>query len=212
MLILCSNGLSSDALISEMQKRIVKAAKAAIVVTADNEYKENNYHIPRCTEKLGQLGLSADIIDIDISDSHILLQYDLVEFIGGNPFYLLDSIRRNCAQSMLKTISVEKILIGWSAAAFVFGLTLDLVNEYSPEMNIVGLTDLSGLNLTDIEVLPHYSRFISRFNNFEERCVKYEKTHLKTVIRLNDGDGLFINDGKKYLLEHSKVFSLFGHF
>ena len=200
MLILCSNGLSSDALISEMQKHIVKAAKAAIVVTADNEYKENNYHIPRCAEELGQLGLSADIIDIDISDPHILLQYDLVEFIGGNPFYLVDSIRKNCAQSILKTISVEKILIGWSAAAFVFGPTLDLVNEYSPEMNIVGLTDLSGLNLTDIEVLPHYSRFISRFNNFEERCVKYEKAHLKTVIRLNDGDGLFVNRDKKLLI------------
>lgn len=200
MLILCSNGLSSDALKSEMRKHVVKFTKAALVVTADNEYKENNYHIPRCVEELGQLGLSTDIIDIDVSDPNILLQYDLIEFIGGNPFYLIDSIRRNCAQSVLKTISVEKILIGWSAAAFVFGPTLDLVKEYSPEMNIVGLTDLSGLNLTEVEVLPHYSRFVSRFHNFEDRCVKYEKTHFKHVIRLNDGDGLFISGDKTILI------------
>lgn len=150
--------------------------------------------------RIGSIRFIYDIIDIDISDPHILLQYDLVEFIGGNPFYLIDSIRRNCAQSILKKISVEKILVGWSAAAFAFGPTLDLVNEYSPELNIVGLTDLSGLNLTDIEVLPHYSRFVSRFHNFEERCAKYEKTHLKPVIRLNDGDGLVINRDTKVLI------------
>lgn len=200
MLILCSNGLSSDALKSEMRKYVSKFTKAALVVTADNEYKENNYHIPRYVEELGQLGLSADIIDIDYSDPQILLQYDLVEFIGGNPFYLIDSIRRNCAQSVLEKIRDEKILVGWSAATFAFGPTLDLVNEYSPEMNIVGMTDLSGLNLTDIEVLPHYSRFISKFHNFEERCVEYEKTRLKSVIRLNDGDGLFIDCDTKLLI------------
>ncbi len=200
MLVLCSNGLSSDALKSEMQRYVAKFTKAALVVTADNEYQENNYHIPRCVEELEQLGLSTDIIDIDVSDPHILLQYDVVEFIGGNPFYLINSIRRNGAEGVLKPISIEKILIGWSAAAFVFGPTLDLVNEYSPEMNIVGLTDLSGLSLTEIEVLPHYSRFVSRFHDFEERCVKYEKSNSKHVIRLNDGDGIFINGDNKMLI------------
>lgn len=193
MLVLCSDGLSSDALKAEMRKYTAECAKAALVVAADNEYKENNYHIPGYVEELGQLGLSADIIDIDVSEPDILLRYDLVEFIGGNPFYLVGSVRKNCAQSILKVISAEKILVGWSAAVFAFGPTLELVNEYSPEMNIAGLTDLSGLGLTDIEVLPHYSRFAGRFHNFEERCAKYEKNRLKQIIRLNDGDGLFIS-------------------
>ncbi len=183
-----------------MKKYIARPAKAALVITADNEYKEKNYHIPRCLEELEQLGSSVDIIDIDVTDPKILLQYDVVEFIGGNPFYLLDSIKRNNAQNVLEVISLEKILIGWSAAAFVFCSTLDLVNEYTPEMNIVGITDLSGLNLTDVEVLPHYSRFVDKFDNFEERCVNYEKNHSKPVIRLNDGDGLFINHDEKILI------------
>ena len=81
----------------------------------------------------------------------------------------------------------------------MFGPSLSLVNEYSPEMNIVGITDLSGLQLTNTEVLPHYSKFISRFENFEEKCAAYEKEYHTNVIRLNDGDGLFIN-GKNQLL------------
>ena len=95
----------------------------------------------------------------------------------------------------MKEISSRKILIGWSASAFVFGPSLELVNLYSPEMNYMNLTDLTGLSLSSIEVLPHYSRFLSKFQNFEETCKAYEKEHSVTVFRLNDGDGIFVDNG-----------------
>ena len=118
-----------------------------------------------------------------------------MEFIGGNPFYLLDTLRKQNAAAILKEISSRKILIGWSASAFVFGPSLELVNLYSPEMNYMNLTDLTGLSLSSIEVLPHYSRFLSKFQNFEETCKAYEKEHSVTVFRLNDGDGIFVDNG-----------------
>ena len=77
----------------------------------------------------------------------------------------------------------------------MFGPTLELVNEYSPEMNVLGLTDLTGLCLTDTQVLPHYSKFLKRFDYFEETCLNYENQHNVEVIRLNDGDGVFISNG-----------------
>lgn len=76
--------------------------------------------------------------------------------------------------------------------SIVFGSSLELVNSYSPEMNDLGLTDLTGLVLTNVEVLPHYSKFIKRFNHFEEKCRMYEDAHNLNVIRLNDGDGVII--------------------
>ena len=118
-----------------------------------------------------------------------------MEFIGGNPFYLLDTLRKQNAAAILKEISSRKILIGWSASAFVFGPSLELVNLYSPEMNYMNLTDLTGLSLSSIEVLPQYSRFLSKFQNFEETCKAYEKEHSVTVFRLNDGDGIFVDNG-----------------
>ena len=129
MIVLCSNGLSSKALIEKMKEHIAGLSTAVIVVTADNEYKERNYHIPRCREELAQLGLTTSVIDIDVESAEHLLNYDVIEFIGGNPFYLTDSIRKTQAEGILRTVSKEKILIGWSAAAFVFGPSLYLVNE-----------------------------------------------------------------------------------
>ncbi len=193
MLVLCSNGLSSETLITYIRNKTIDCKTAALVVTADNEYKEKNYHIPRCIAELTSLGLVVDIFDLDKQPADLLLNYDVVEFIGGNPYYLLDSVRRNEALNILKNISANKILIGWSAAVFVFGPTLELVNCYSPEMNFMGLTDLSGLSLTNIQILPHYSKFLTKFELFEEKCCIYEKEHNVNIIRINDGDGVFID-------------------
>ena len=63
---------------------------------------------------------------------------------------------------------------------------------YSADMNVLGLKDLSGIKLTDIEVLPLYERFRKRFDRFEEKCQIYEEEHSVKVIRLNDGEGVFI--------------------
>lgn len=194
LLVLCSNGLSSKEILSYISNKIVGCKTSALVVTADNEYKENNYHIPRCVAELESLNLSVDIFDLDKQPADLLLNYDVVEFIGGNPYYLLNSIRENNAIEVLRNISKNKVLIGWSAAAFVFSSTLELVNCYSPEMNFLGLTDLNGLSLTNIQVLPHYSKFLTRFDQFEEKCCTYEKENNVNVIRINDGDGVFIDE------------------
>ena len=177
MLVLCSNGLSSKNLLKAMNKRIKECSTAAVVVTADNEYKEKNYHVNRVVAELESLNLDVDILDLDKIPAKNLFNYDVVEFIGGNPFYLLNSIRELNAAVVLKAIADTKILIGWSAAAFVFSPTLELVNIYSADMNFLGLKDLSGIKLTNVEVLPHYEKFLKRFDRFEEKCQAYEKEH-----------------------------------
>lgn len=198
MLVLCSNGLTSEALLSHIRSYMIGCKRAALVVTADNEYKEKNYHVPRCVSELEALNLHVDIFDLDKQPADLLLDYDVVEFIGGNPFYLLHTIQKNNADEILRDIATTKILIGWSAAAFVFGPTLEFVNCYSPEMNFLGLTDLRALSLTDVQVLPHYRKFLTRFKQFEETCCAYEKEHNVSVIRISDGEGVFI-DGEVYL-------------
>jgi dipeptidase E len=204
MLILCSDGLTSDSVKNELKKHLSSDNTcAALVVTADNIYKEKNYHVSRCVQDLIELGLNVDVIDIDVTPCEELLKYHVVEFIGGNPFYLLGSIRKYKGEEILKTLCNNHILIGWSAAAFVFGPTLELVNRYSPELNTAGLTSMEALSFTDVEVLPHYSRFLNRFDRFEERCKEYEEENNKQVIRLDDGDAVFIIGDEKKIIRMS---------
>lgn len=80
------------------------------------------------------------------------------------------------------------MLIGVSAGALVLQRSIALAAQYTPEMNEgIGLTDLSGFALTDVEILPHYSRFVQRFDRFEERAQAYERVHGVRVLRLDDG-------------------------
>ncbi len=195
MLLLCSNGLSSPTLLEAVRPCVAGKRTAALVVTADDRYKEKNRHVPRCRAELESLGLAVTLFDVDARPADDLLAFDAVEFIGGNPFYLLDALRRADARRVLLTLARDRLLIGWSAAAFVFGPTLALVNRYSPELNTVGLTDLTALALTDAQVLPHYSRFLTRFQDFEATCAAYERETGCKVLRLDDGEGLFIENG-----------------
>lgn len=211
MLVLCSNGISSQALSEKLRKFLSEQGKAALVVTADHEYKEQNYHVQRCTDELRQLGLSVDIFDIDRQDAKQLLSYDLVEFIGGNPFYLLHSIREHNCMKIIQELAKHRILVGWSAAVFVFSPTLELVHMYSPELNFMKLTDLSGLHLTDLQVLPHYQKFLKRFEFFEQRCRQYEQLHHTNVIRLNDGEGIFIAHEKVEIVRISSQEVIYEH-
>jgi len=200
VILLCSNGLSSQNLINQVSKHMDECKTAALVVTADNMYKERNYHVSRCIQELRQLGLLTTIFDIDTNDPQQLLHYDVVEFIGGNPFYLLQSIRRNHAERIIQQIANERILIGWSAAAFTFSPSLELANAYTPELNAGYIQEMHGLNLVPVHILPHYSKYLTKFDQFEERCRAYEIKNNTTVVRLNDGDGIIFHNSNQTLI------------
>lgn len=68
MLVLCSDGLSSEKILSTIKSKMRDSKTAALVVTADPEYKENNYHVDRCICELNSLGLIVDVFDLDEED------------------------------------------------------------------------------------------------------------------------------------------------
>lgn len=192
MIILTSNGLSSEKLLTEMQKHIC-SGKAALVVTADNEYKGKNYHVERLTNELISLGLQVECFDFDTQTPDDLALYDMIEIIGGNPYYLLNSILENGFPDVLKDFSINKCIVGCSAGAIVLTPTLKLIDIFTPEMNIVNLDNLSACNLTDVQIFPHYNKFIKRFDCLEEKISNYEKANNCKVARLNDGEGIFVD-------------------
>ncbi len=205
MIILCSDGLSSPALRQAAGQYIKAGGRAALVVTADPEYREKNWHVQRLKEELTSLGLVVEFFDFDFQPAEQLLGYDVVELIGGNPYYLLDSICKHDGTKALKQVGEKGLLIGVSAGALVLGPSLALIHRYSPEMNTPGLTDLRALRLTNIQILPHYSRFHSRYENFEAECRNYEQEQNCKVVRLDDGEGILAGNSPEELRSPLRV-------
>lgn len=205
MIILCSNGLTSQELLREAGKYISGAKRAAVVVTADPVYKEKNWHVERSCKELAYLGLETELFDFDAQPAGELLEYDVVTLIGGNPYYLLDSIRKHNGQEVLRRIAGKGLLIGWSAGALVLEQTIALANRYLPEQNIVGMQDFTGLGLTDIQILPHYSRQQRQDESTEEKCRQYERENHCTVLRLDDGEGVVLDKEPRVIRLSIKV-------
>ena len=201
MIALLSNGITSEALKNALSKYIAPLSSAAIVVTADNEYKERNYHVPRVINELKEFGLRVDTFDLDMQNATELLKYDVVEFIGGNPYYLLNSIRVHNASAVIKQLAVKKVLLGWSAGAMVFTPSIEIVDKLTPEINIVKLDNLDSLSLTNTHIIPHYNKFLKRFDKLEDICQAYEQEHNCSIVRLDDGDGIIIENGIETLIK-----------
>lgn len=193
MLILSSNGLSSEKLRNEILKCNIEGSKAAIITTASVGYKEKDWNIPRLTEELGLLGITYDFFDLDIQPPELLNGYDFIEIIGGNPFYLLTTMRKTNCRVIFEKLINEKIVLGISAGSIVLQNTVELCHTLSPELNNeIKLHDLSGLSFTDLEILPHYSRFVAQIPKLEERVQAYEKEHNCSVLKIEDGQAVFV--------------------
>ena len=201
MLALLSNGITSPALKEAMGKYLIGKKTAAVVVTADNEYKTKNYHIPRVINELTLYGLEVELFDLDSQSPNLLLGYDVVEYIGGNPYYLLNSVRRCDAASVLEQLAKDKVLIGWSAGALVMTSSIAVIDAFEPQMNFMNLTDLKGLRLADVHIIPHYSKFLHRYEAFEEKLRRYEADNNCKLVRLNDGDGMLFEGGERLIIK-----------
>lgn len=200
MILLCSNGISGQDLLRETKSRLDSAKTAALVVTGDSAQKSDSDTVSRCVSELEFLGLTVDLFHLDREPAAKLCEYDVVELMGGNPYYLLRSIREHKAEAALHHIAEHGFLIGWSGGAIVLQQTISLVSAYLPQLNQYNVTDFTGLSLTDVQILPHYSVMLKKDPQLEEKCKAYEQKNHCEVTRLNDGDGVFIENGNVTLV------------
>lgn len=119
MLILTSNGLSTHEMREKLKPIFNGLTKAVIITTASVGYKEKDWHIERLTNELQSFGFSVDYFDFDTQNPELLLDYDVVEINGGNPFYLLMSMKNANCHSIMSELSKSKIIIGVSAGSIV---------------------------------------------------------------------------------------------
>ena len=100
MVVITSNGLSSDKLLYDLFPYTQNLSSAVIVKTASNSVPGEDKSLPWLEDELQMLRLSVEWFDFDTDDPAELLRYDVVEMSGGDPFYLRESIRKANAESI----------------------------------------------------------------------------------------------------------------
>ncbi|CAM3703461.1 Type 1 glutamine amidotransferase-like domain-containing protein [Erysipelothrix urinaevulpis] len=95
---------------------------------------------------------------------------------------VIEFIRASNTVKFLKNFSNTNILIGMSASSLILQKVLTLINQLTPEMNFLNLTNINTLNLVVVEILPHWNKLEDRSPNIHKVLNNYNYD----VITLSD--------------------------
>lgn len=192
-LILTSSGLA-DANIRDAVKARVDPAleKSVVMITTAAPEKEKSPYVQSDCGILKRVGFAAvDFLDVEKEDASRLRTYDAIYVSGGNTFYLLYHLRKSGADKILWDMiqSHPIVYIGVSAGSIVAGKSI----ISSDDENVVGLHDLTGMELLDAIIVPH-------FGEKKETIRETLKAQGYRVVCLADGQALIVEHGKETLI------------
>lgn len=172
-----------------------KKVKVAFIPTA--AYPEvDKWFVKAATDEIEKLGMSWEEIELKNEDKDSLYkklkEFDVIYVNGGNTFYLLDWVRKSGFDQIIKKLLGEgKIYIGVSAGSILAGTNIEISGwDATWDKNVVGLKDLTGLNLVPFVISPHFTE--------AERKVLEEKSKETdySVWAITDKQAVLVDDEK----------------
>ena len=124
-----------------------------------------------------------------------LLDCDGIHLSGGNTYYFLHWIReRGIGSALVDYAERGGILVGVSAGSMI--LTPDITTAgLCGDVNDVGLRDMSGLGLVEMEFLPHLDGS-SEVSGLMERSAETDRP----VYGCRDGEGIVVSGDEKIVV------------
>ncbi len=199
-LLLTSTGLANKNIKDKFLEMIGKpVSKIKIVfVPAAARSAEELKHVNESKKELldlGILGNNIKTVNLDKSVSfEIVADYDVIYVCGGNTFYLLERVRKSGFDKIIKEfVKTNKLYFGVSAGSILACPNIDVAIPF--DENDANLTDLTGLNLTDVIVSPHYCEK-------EKQIVdEFKKKTPYRVVPLADNQALLVVDKVTKIVE-----------
>ena len=199
-LLLTSTGLANQNVTNQFLQIIdkpVSQIKIIFVPTASRSEEELNY-VAESKKELLDLGILENNIKTLNLDKPVSFQevenFDVIYVCGGNTFYLLKKVRETGFDKVIiEFAKTDKLYFGVSAGSILVCPNIDIASPF--DENDVNLTDLTGLNLTDVIVSPHYKD--------EEKIIidDFKKKSQYKVVPLTDNQALLVLDGETKIVE-----------
>lgn len=196
-LLLTSTGLSSETVVKTFLDitNDIKSKSVAIITTAAED-KEKDKYSQLSKQQLIKIGFSdIDFVDFEAESQKDLSKYEIIYVVGGNTFKLLKFARiANFGLSIKKLLQRDGIYVGVSAGSSIVGPSIQIAGEIEPDPNDVGLEDFTGLNITELIILPHYTIEI------EKETKEFEIRHNVKVERISDSQAILVENGQKIII------------
>lgn len=157
---------------------------------------------------LGIKNINAFSADREFSAEQLenLLKSDAIFLSGGNTFYFLDTLKKKGLIEPLQGFVEQRgVLAGMSAGALIMTPNINTASipSFDSDDNLVGLKELSALDLTHFEFSPHYLPLEA----IDNELLNYSKTTDNPVIACTEGSGIVIQDEKLSLIGTATLFT-----
>lgn len=203
-ILLTSAGMRMKNEILKILPKPPEQIKLAHIITASRVVADAPY-VDEDKRVMNELGIKFEDIDIAGKNEQelrkILADFDVILVQGGNPFYLIKSIRESGFEKVIKEmIANGKIYIGHSAGTTTAGLTIETSFWKRKKRDTFGVTDLTGMGLVDFNIFVHNEE---KYHKFLEEEIPKTKYPVKI---LNDDQAILIRDEKIIFLDNkSKI-------
>ncbi|MBL7078197.1 Type 1 glutamine amidotransferase-like domain-containing protein [Candidatus Shapirobacteria bacterium] len=199
-LLLTSTGLASKNIANQFLQLIDKPVSQIkiIFVPAAARNEEELKYVDESKKELLDLGIFKKNIKTLSLDKPVSFKevedFDVIYVCGGNTFYLLKKVRETgFDQVVIKLVRAGKLYFGVSAGSILAGPNIEIAGPF--DENDVNLTDLTGLNLTNVIISPHYCK--------KEKLIidEFKKKSQYKIIPLTNNQALSVVNGKAKIIE-----------
>lgn len=160
-LLLTSGGISNKSIEEAFLRLVGKPAKdirVAFVPTAANVVARKKNWLIEDMNRFNKIFPYIDIVDpTAIRESEWKARLDAADIIvisGGNPFYLLYSMKKTGFDDFLKKYLDKKVIVGISAGSMVMGKFLAIEPKKESREYLLD-KEQTGLGLADFSLIPH---------------------------------------------------------
>lgn len=202
-LLLTSAGLTNQSIINALKKLCknpIKELKIGFIPTAANfEESDKSWLIKNYQECLDLKPKNFEIIDLSaLSKEQIkkrLTSQDILFFGGGNTYHLLKWINQSKVKKLFPEILKNKVYVGISAGSMLVPNKINLSISKFLYSEYIGKTKYNGLNLIDIDIIPHY-----KTNDFplvkDENINKVIHKIKRPAYAIDDDSAVIVNNGE----------------
>lgn len=194
MVILTSNGLTSENIRLRTKSILPKNYQKAAIITNASDNLEYDPQLPIIEQQLQSLGLTTTPINLELTDTTSLTNFDVLVLLEGNPFVLYRSILLHDLEPLFKQFANERLLIAIGTSCAVLAPKMNYIDEVEPHYNAnIKLHSLEGLNIVSHAVLPHYFYYLEHDDTFEQTLQEYEQRTQIRIIRIPDREAIFVD-------------------